>query len=191
MSQNTKDLKEIIWKDRKHHLWFPFSFTKYRVDSTRLYINSGKDSIGFFFNVKLDGTAAITTDEDGLFILNNNENIADSYSNIANSILDRDLIDNMRGFIYMDSFFKYDSDNKTEISASGDFFGNGRIESLYYDKNTKYDDFEADLASIAGEVAKWLSSGDNTAGYTSAFEAFQGGEGNIDKLIQCYTVQNS
>ncbi len=41
MSQNTKDLKEIIWKDRKHHLWFPFSFTKYRVDSTRLYINSG------------------------------------------------------------------------------------------------------------------------------------------------------
>ena len=31
----------IIWQDRKHHLWFPISFTKYSVGDGRLYINSG------------------------------------------------------------------------------------------------------------------------------------------------------
>lgn len=31
----------IIWEDRKHHLWFPISFTKYSVGDGRLYINSG------------------------------------------------------------------------------------------------------------------------------------------------------
>lgn len=31
----------IIWQDRKHHLWFPISFTKYSVGDGRLYMNSG------------------------------------------------------------------------------------------------------------------------------------------------------
>lgn len=31
----------IIWQDRKHHLWFPLSFTKYTVADGRLYINTG------------------------------------------------------------------------------------------------------------------------------------------------------
>lgn len=31
----------IIWQDRKHHLWFPLSFTKYMVGDGRLYINTG------------------------------------------------------------------------------------------------------------------------------------------------------
>lgn len=30
-----------LWKDRKHHLWFPFSFTKYRVQNDRLYKEVG------------------------------------------------------------------------------------------------------------------------------------------------------
>lgn len=30
-----------IWCDRKHHLWFPISFTKYSVEDGRLYVNSG------------------------------------------------------------------------------------------------------------------------------------------------------
>ncbi len=33
-----------IWKDRKHILWFPFTFTKYCVKNDRLYIDKG------FFN---------------------------------------------------------------------------------------------------------------------------------------------
>lgn len=30
-----------IWKDRKHHLWFPLSFTKYEVADGRLYVTTG------------------------------------------------------------------------------------------------------------------------------------------------------
>ncbi len=32
---------EMVWEDRKHHLWFPISFTKYSVGNGRLYVNSG------------------------------------------------------------------------------------------------------------------------------------------------------
>lgn len=31
----------VIWQDRKHHLWFPISFTKYSVGDGRLYVTSG------------------------------------------------------------------------------------------------------------------------------------------------------
>lgn len=31
----------ILWKDRKHFLWFPWSFTKYTLDENRLYIDTG------------------------------------------------------------------------------------------------------------------------------------------------------
>lgn len=33
--------KIILWKDRKHFMWFPFSFTKYEVSDGRLYIQRG------------------------------------------------------------------------------------------------------------------------------------------------------
>ena len=32
---------QIIWSDRKHHMWFPLSFTSYRVANERIYIKSG------------------------------------------------------------------------------------------------------------------------------------------------------
>ena len=38
------EIREVtanIWEDRKHHLWFPLSFTKYTVANGRLYVNSG------------------------------------------------------------------------------------------------------------------------------------------------------
>lgn len=31
----------IAWKDRKHHLWFPWSFTKYYIEEDRLMIQTG------------------------------------------------------------------------------------------------------------------------------------------------------
>ena len=40
----------IIWKDRKHNLWFPWSFTKYYIQNDRLMIQSG------LFNTTLDET---------------------------------------------------------------------------------------------------------------------------------------
>ncbi len=40
----------VVWSDRKHHLWFPFSFTKYTVKGERLYIDRG------FFNTVSDQT---------------------------------------------------------------------------------------------------------------------------------------
>ena len=35
------EIREVtanIWEDRKHHLWFPLSFTKYTVGNGRLYV---------------------------------------------------------------------------------------------------------------------------------------------------------
>ena len=32
---------EIVWQDRKHHLWFPWSFTKYYIENDRLMVKSG------------------------------------------------------------------------------------------------------------------------------------------------------
>ena len=31
----------VLWKDRKHFMWFPFSFTKYRIQNERLYKDVG------------------------------------------------------------------------------------------------------------------------------------------------------
>lgn len=33
--------QEIIWKDRKHFMWFPWSFTKYYIQNDRLMLESG------------------------------------------------------------------------------------------------------------------------------------------------------
>lgn len=35
------DKDKVIWKDRKHFMWFPFSFTKYKVQNDRLYKDTG------------------------------------------------------------------------------------------------------------------------------------------------------
>lgn len=41
---------EILWQDRKHHLWFPLSFTSYYIEDDRLMIKKG------FFKTILDET---------------------------------------------------------------------------------------------------------------------------------------
>lgn len=38
----------VQWKDRKHWMWFPFSFTKYALKNDRLYTDTG------FFNTHYD-----------------------------------------------------------------------------------------------------------------------------------------
>ncbi len=40
----------ILWQDRKHHLWFPISFTKYYIENDRLMIKEG------FLNTTLEET---------------------------------------------------------------------------------------------------------------------------------------
>ena len=40
----------ILWQDRKHHLWFPISFTSYYIEDDRLMIKRG------LFNTTLDET---------------------------------------------------------------------------------------------------------------------------------------
>lgn len=37
MSETTS----LVWQDRKHHLWFPWSFTKYYIENDRLMIQTG------------------------------------------------------------------------------------------------------------------------------------------------------
>ena len=33
--------KNTVWKDRKHFMWFPISFTKYEIKNERLYQETG------------------------------------------------------------------------------------------------------------------------------------------------------
>lgn len=40
----------ILWKDKKHHLWFPISFTTYYIEDDRLMIKEG------FLNTTLNET---------------------------------------------------------------------------------------------------------------------------------------
>ena len=39
--QQTEQNTGLVWKDRKHWMWFPFSFTKYRIEDGRLYVEEG------------------------------------------------------------------------------------------------------------------------------------------------------
>lgn len=39
MEKKSED--KILWKDRKHFAWFPFSFTKYYIKNDRLYEEKG------------------------------------------------------------------------------------------------------------------------------------------------------
>lgn len=34
-------MSKIIWQDRKHWMWFPFSFTKYQLSRTRFFEEKG------------------------------------------------------------------------------------------------------------------------------------------------------
>ena len=46
MAQNS----DYLWKDKKHHLWFPLSFTTYYIEDGRLMIKHG------FLNTTLEET---------------------------------------------------------------------------------------------------------------------------------------
>ena len=35
------DQTGYLWKDKKHHLWFPLSFTTYYIEDERLMIKEG------------------------------------------------------------------------------------------------------------------------------------------------------
>ncbi len=39
MAENNANV--TLWKDRKHWMWFPFSFTKYEIRNERVYIEKG------------------------------------------------------------------------------------------------------------------------------------------------------
>ena len=47
-TSNSQEKHPTIWKDRKHHMWFPWSFTVYELKNERLYEQSG------LFNTKYD-----------------------------------------------------------------------------------------------------------------------------------------
>lgn len=41
MSEEIAGKSEVKWRDRKHWMWFPWSFTKYEVRNGRLYVERG------------------------------------------------------------------------------------------------------------------------------------------------------
>lgn len=50
MSEETLNKNEVKWRDRKHWMWFPWSFTKYEIRNGRLYVQKG------FFKTHFDET---------------------------------------------------------------------------------------------------------------------------------------
>ena len=145
----------------------------------RLYLGSAKSDVKYLFDVGLSGTSPITTQNTGVYLLNTEAD----YTDIVNGAADG-------GFIYMDSFLKYDELSDTQIIGS-DFYGNGQIEGIYYNSETADNYTTFDLTEIAANVAGWLES--NTYGYTSAFQAFTNAEhdcADISGLIAAYATPN-
>ncbi len=151
----------------------------------RLYLKD--NDVNYLFDIGLnDMGQAITTENTGLYLLNKNVG-ANAFASVANG-------DAAAGFIYMDSFFKFDEDDETLI-AGDDFYGNGQIEGIYYNGSEDAYDYTARFTDvIAAQVAGWLSNDIyNPDGYDHAFEAFE----HFDELtiaaqsalVGAYTVQ--
>ncbi len=138
----------------------------------RLYLGCTKNGFKLFFNVGVDGEGkAITTKDDGLLVVSTEDNVTTNrFINIATET-------ETEGVVYMDSFFGYNPEEETEFEG-GEFYGYGRIEKMFYKENnadkqyTQYGNFDADLATIASQVANWLTGEYNTGDYATAFDAF-------------------
>lgn len=192
---NIKALEKVKVDDKRNPVHNPTT-GEIEIDKTvvstddKLFINSNIKNVNFFFNVGLgEGGSAITTKYSGLFALDS-QTAATNMTLIAKEFTQVTTTQDPTGFIYMDSFFGFDSSENTEIAAGKDFYGNGRIEELYHkqdDSNptAKYDAFESDLISIASNVASWLQTHTQ---YSSAFEAIaDGSSSDVNTLIAYYT----
>ena len=159
---------------------FVYKNDYYVSNDDRLYLGSEKSAVNYLFDVSIDGeNNAITTANSGLYLLNG-ENYASIVSNVVKG-------DTTGGFIYMDSFLKYDKSADTQITGA-DFFGNGQIEGIYYKGSDNPESYITDLENVASSVASWLS--EHTA-YSSAFDVFKGGiQEDITELITYYTGTN-
>lgn len=124
----------------------------------RLYLGMS-DVANYLFDVGINGlNQAITTENSGLYLLNGT-----NYADIVKGNVDG-------GFIYMDSFLKYNTSAATRITGDN-FYGNGQIEGIYYNSENPYN-YNTDITAIAGQVANWLAGGYNP-GYDTSFEAFE------------------
>ncbi|MBQ6516031.1 hypothetical protein IJI31_02515 [bacterium] len=142
----------------------------------RLYLDCDQNNLQFFFDVGINNKGeAITTENTGFFVF-------DSSSMTKNKFVATATDNEVSGLIAMGAYF---DDN--EVFTDYDFYGNGKIESIYCN-DTLYnqDTLTHNLADIASSVAGWLA----TEGYNTAFDAFNDWN-NIDvnaqnALVACY-----
>jgi hypothetical protein len=107
MTKTTETTVQPLWRDRKHFMWFPFSFTVYEVKNDRLYIQRGLLSTSYdetllyrITDVKLTrslgqkifGTGTIelctTVDHDGHILLENVKNPMDVKAQLSELVED-------------------------------------------------------------------------------------------------------
>lgn len=169
-------------------------YKNYTSKEDKLFFSEKQDNLNLFFDVKIDKTeplvegvnpTAYTTDKTGLYVLRGN-----NYAAVASG--------NASGFIYMDSFFGYDSVNNQGYkfavpTTDTTFYGNGLIENMYNGVDTQSDVFGStvDVIGIAEKVAGWLAD-HSSYNYYSAFDAMTKATGDdLTTLIACYTGQNA
>ena len=137
-------------------------------------------NVKYLFDIGLSGTNAITTQNAGLYLLKSGTNYADIVKGTADG-----------GFIYMDSFLKYNESSATQISGTN-FYGNGQIEGIYYNGSENPDNYTTDLTGIASQVASWLNTYNLAhvgSEFNSAFDAFKNGnEDVVLALTNLYTA---
>jgi len=154
----------------------------YTSKDDRLYL--GEDKANYLFDVSLDeNNNAITTENSGLYLFDVDNYKPSTYVSDVSNIVKGETD---YGFIYMDSFFKFD-DKEDTLIAGNDFYGNGQIEGFYYEDSDEPYSYNNDLTSIASQVASWL---ENHTDYASAFDAFKNDAEDLADLIACYTTAN-
>ena len=159
----------------------------YASTDDQLYTKTNQENLNFFFDVQIgeNEDSGYTTEYDGFYILNNTALTDANLKIIANG----ENIDG--GFIYMDSFFGYDTTTSQGYefiepeSEAGKpvFFGNGQIEHIYCTDDKTEFSYTDSMVRLASEVAGWLNdyNQEYSTDYNSAFDVFKSNDATAIK----------
>ena len=130
----------LVWKDRKHWMWFPFSFTKYRVENDRLYVEEGllrsEENECLLYritDISLERTLAQKIFGTGTICLTTRD-ISDKVIYLRNIVNSREVKNMLSDLVEQ-------ARNQARV-AGREMFGMGQDASLHMDEaSLEYEDF--------------------------------------------------